>query len=184
MVDPEKFLDAGVDLHGHTCEAMLLGLRVGAAAMNRLGAERSAQAQLLAVLEVGEDGQGRCLADGVQAVTGCTLGKGNIQLRSGTPLRLTLVDQATSRAVRVTALADPSSTPVEDTAAGARRLLRESERRILSVSEEFDYRPRASARADRARRQRIAAAPGRIRTAPAGIDTELTAVKAGGKRRR
>jgi len=168
MVDPTKFLDAGVHLHGHTCEAMLLGLRAGAAAMNRLGAERSAEAELLAVLEVGKDERGRCVADGVQTVTGCTLGKGNVQLLLGAPLSLTLVDRATRRAVRVTARVDASSTPTDDAAADALRLLRAPERRLLSVSEEFEYRPRTGGDGARAER----------------IDTELTAVKAARKRGR
>ena len=60
---------------------MPLGLRAGAAAMNRLGVERSADQRLLAVLELGDDHCGRCLADGVQVITGCTLGKGNARLR-------------------------------------------------------------------------------------------------------
>jgi formylmethanofuran dehydrogenase subunit E len=169
MVDPRRFLDAGVHLHGHTCDAMLLGLRVGAAAMNRLGAERSAEAQLLAVLEVGEDERGRCVADGVQTVTGCTLGKGNVQIRPAAPLSLTLVDQATRRAVRVTTRTKVSSTPTDATAPDALRLLRAPERRLLSVSEEFEYRPRALA--DDAR------PPGRN-------DAQLTGVKAGRSRGR
>ncbi len=139
MVDPNRFLDAGVQLHGHTCEAMLLGLRVGAAAMNRLGAERSADAQLLALVAIGEDERGRCVADGVQTITGCTLGKGNLRLSPGAPLGLTLVDRATGRAVRVSARVDVSSRPMGDAGAGGLRLLRLPEWRLLATSAEFDY---------------------------------------------
>jgi hypothetical protein len=37
MVDPKEFLKAVLQLHGHKCSEMILGLRAGAAAMNWLG---------------------------------------------------------------------------------------------------------------------------------------------------
>ncbi len=41
MVNPKDFLDAGLQLHGHKCPAMPMGLRAGAAAMNALNVERA-----------------------------------------------------------------------------------------------------------------------------------------------
>ena len=101
MIDPKEFLAAGQQLHGHKCPAMPLGLRAGAAAMNKLGVERSQDGQLLALLELGEGHCAHCFADGIQMITGCTFGKGNIQQLGYGKFGLTLVDRATGRAVRV-----------------------------------------------------------------------------------
>jgi formylmethanofuran dehydrogenase subunit E len=101
MIDPRLFLDTAVALHGHRCPGMVLGLRLGAAAMNALGVPRDADNELLAMLELGDDHCTHCLADGVQVITGCTLGKGNLLKLGHGKFALTLVDRATKRAVRV-----------------------------------------------------------------------------------
>ena len=165
MVDPREFLKTALLLHGHECPEMVLGLRAGAAAMNWLGVARSMEDQLLALVQFPE---APCFADGVQAITGCTVGKGNIRVLGRGPLSLTLIEQVTRRAVRVAPRGDtaPSRLPQEAAEAFLRRLLHAPEKQILSVSAEFRY-----------------GASNPIR--PAGSPTEaidggLTAVKAGG----
>jgi formylmethanofuran dehydrogenase subunit E len=101
MIDPSLFLDTAVALHGHQCPGMVLGLRLGAAAMNALGVARDTDTELLAMLELGDDHCTHCLADGVQVITGCTLGKGNLVKLGHGKFGLTLVDRPTRRAVRV-----------------------------------------------------------------------------------
>ena len=101
MVDPKAFLESGLELHGHKCPAMPLGLRAGAIAMNRLGVGRSGAKTLLALVELGDDHCAHCFGDGVQMVTGCTFGKGNIKQLGYGKFGLTLVDKRTGRAVRV-----------------------------------------------------------------------------------
>lgn len=101
MIDARTYLDAGLKLHGHKCPAMPLGLRAGEAAMNRLGVERSQDKQLLALVELGDAHCAHCFGDGVQMITGCTFGKGNIKALGYGKFGLTLVDTTTGRAVRV-----------------------------------------------------------------------------------
>ena len=101
MIDPKNFLTAGQQLHGHKCPAMPLGLRAGAAAMNQLGVDRAQNKELQAVLELGDDHCAHCFADGVQMITGCTFGKGNIRQTGIGKFGLTLIDRKTGRAVRV-----------------------------------------------------------------------------------
>jgi len=164
MVDPREFLKAALQFHGHECPEMVLGLRAGAAAMNWLGVERSVEDQLLALVQFPE---APCFGDGVQAITGCTLGKGNVRLIGRGPLSLTLIERATCRAVRVAPRGDPlpSRLPDEGVEVFVRRLLRAPEKQILSVSAEFRYG---------------AASAIRPPSAPAeAIDGGLTAVKAG-----
>jgi len=106
MIDPKDFLERGQFFHGHKCPAMPMGLRVGAAAMNKLGVERAKDGQLLAILELGEDHCATCFADGVQMITGCTYGKGNIARTHDGKWGVTLVDKKSNRAVRVTPKAE------------------------------------------------------------------------------
>jgi FmdE, Molybdenum formylmethanofuran dehydrogenase operon len=144
MVDPKEFLKAALQLHGHECPEMVLGLRAGAAALNWLGVERSAEDQLLALVQFPE---APCFADGVQAITGCTVGKGNVRILRRGPLRLTLVERATRRAVRVAPRPSAALAGLADGEAAtlSRRLLHDPAKQLLSVSGQFRYghRPRS-----------------------------------------
>ena len=106
MVEPKEFLEAGQIFHGHKCPAMPMGLKVGAAAMNKLGVERSMDGQLQALVEIGEGHCATCFADGVQMITGCTFGKGNIKKLYYGKWGVTLIDTTTGRAVRVSPRAE------------------------------------------------------------------------------
>ena len=106
MIDPKEFLKAGQHLHGHKCPAMPLGLRAGAAAMNALAVARSRDRELLVRLELGDDHCAQCFGDGVQMITGCTFGKGNIEKVPYGKFGVTLIERATGRAVRVVPRAD------------------------------------------------------------------------------
>lgn len=106
MIDPKAYLESGLTLHGHRCPAMPMGLRVGAAAMNKLGVERAKDGQLMALVEIGEKHCATCFADGVQMITGCTFGKGNIQKLHYGKWGVTLIDKKSGRAVRVTPKAE------------------------------------------------------------------------------
>jgi formylmethanofuran dehydrogenase subunit E len=105
MIEAKEFLRAGQALHGHKCPAMPMGLRAGAAAMNALAVPRAKDKDLIAILELGDDHCAHCFADGVQMITGCTFGKGNIRKLHYGKFGLTLVDRATGRAVRVVPIA-------------------------------------------------------------------------------
>lgn len=102
MIQANDFYEPALILHGHRCPAMPMGLRVGAAAMNALAVERSTDGQLLALVEIGENHCATCFADGIQMITGFTLGKGNIKKLHYGKWGLTLIDVASQRAVRVT----------------------------------------------------------------------------------
>lgn len=159
MVDARRFLDVGLQLHGHKCPAMPLGLKAGAAAMNRLGVERSGDKTLVALVELGDDHCSHCFADGIQMITGCTFGKGNIRQLGYGKFGVTLVDKTTGRAVRVVPKAQaqlatkktpfftqyrmkgvpPSRVPDEVVAPLIEKVLRAPEEAMLTVGEVFDY---------------------------------------------
>ncbi|HPN35552.1 MAG TPA: FmdE family protein [bacterium] len=106
MIDPQEWLDFGQKFHGHKCPAMPMGLRAAAAAMNALGVERTGDSALLALVDLGDDHCATCYGDGIQVLTGCTLGKGNIKKTHKGKWALTLIDKKSKRAVRVTPKAE------------------------------------------------------------------------------
>ncbi len=101
MVNAKEWLEIGQKFHGHKCPAMPNGLRVAEAAMNKLGVEHTGDSFLHAIVELGDNHCATCFADGVQVITGCTFGKGNIEKSHKGKWGLTLIDKRTKRAVRV-----------------------------------------------------------------------------------
>lgn len=159
MVDPKDWLEFGQKFHGHKCPAMPLGLRAGAAAMNALGVDRAPDGQVLAILDLGEDHCATCFADGVQVITGCTFGKGNIKRTHKGKWSVTLVDKKNGKAVRVTPKAEAmaankkspffkdyrekgipaSSVPVDIAEPLVANVMSQPDESILSISEVFAH---------------------------------------------
>lgn len=102
MVDPKEYLEIGFKFHGHKCPAMPLGLKAASVAMNNLRVKRSQAGELFTILDLGEYHCATCFADGVQVLTGCTYGKGNITRSHKGKFSLTLVDRKNGKAIKVT----------------------------------------------------------------------------------
>ncbi len=68
--------DKALAFHGHSCPGLALGCRVAVEALARLGANPSQDEELVCVAEADS-----CSVDAIQAIAGCTLGKGNLLLR-------------------------------------------------------------------------------------------------------
>lgn len=159
MIEAREFLETALALHGHKCPAMPLGLRAGAAAMNKLGVDRSGDKTLLALVELGDHHCAHCYGDGVQMITGCTFGKGNIKELGYGKFGLTLVDKTAGRAVRVIPKAEaqlqtlqtpfmqeyrmkgvpPSQVPDEVVEPLIEKVLSAPEEELFTVSELFEY---------------------------------------------
>lgn len=106
MVNPKEWLEFGQKFHGHKCPAMPMGLRVGAAALNKLGIERAKDGQIVALVDLGDDHCATCYADGLQVILGTTFGKGNIKKTHKGKWAVIVIDKATGKAVRVTPKAE------------------------------------------------------------------------------
>ncbi|NHZ87401.1 MAG: tRNA CCA-pyrophosphorylase [Planctomycetia bacterium] len=106
MENPQEWLEFGQKFHGHKCPAMPMGLRAGAAALEALNVNRTGDSALLAILDLGEEHCATCFADGVQVITGCTLGKGNIKKTHKGKWAVTLIDKKNQKAVRVSPTAE------------------------------------------------------------------------------
>jgi formylmethanofuran dehydrogenase subunit E len=69
-----------VEFHGHLGPFLVLGLKAGLLANSLLGKDYF---KTIAIVMTDPSPPNSCFVDGVQFVTGCTMGKGNIKLRKG-----------------------------------------------------------------------------------------------------
>ncbi len=75
-----SFLEAAVDFHGHLGPYLVLGLRAGILGIKYLG---KSYFDLKAKVETDTYPPRSCFIDGVQFASGCTLGKGNLEVKVG-----------------------------------------------------------------------------------------------------
>ena len=85
---PERLMDDAVRFHGHLGAFLVLGLKAGLYANEVLGKDYFGTR---AVVETELLPPVSCFVDGVQLATGCTMGKGNIELRKGDSLSVTFM---------------------------------------------------------------------------------------------
>ncbi|RXE56744.1 formylmethanofuran dehydrogenase [Methanoculleus taiwanensis] len=85
-----------IRFHGHACPGLATGYRASLAAMKALGVERPYDEELVAIAETDA-----CGVDGIQMVTGCTAGKGNLIIRDYGKHVFTFISRESGRAVRV-----------------------------------------------------------------------------------
>lgn len=92
--------------HGHVCPGLAIGYRAAKAAMRRLGVKRSQDEELVAIVE-----NDSCAVDAVQALTGCTFGKGNFIFRDYGKQVFTLLRRPSGKGVRVSLRATATGPP-------------------------------------------------------------------------
>lgn len=68
-----EYWDKARAFHGHECPGLAIGVRVCEAAMERMGLGPAVDEELVCIAE-----NDACGVDAVQALLGCTLGKGNL----------------------------------------------------------------------------------------------------------
>ena len=66
-------LELAIQFHGHICPGLLLGVRAAEFAQKHLDISQDYDEELLAVVETDS-----CGVDAIQAILGCTFGKGNL----------------------------------------------------------------------------------------------------------
>ncbi len=154
----KEILEKALEFHGHRCWASVAGVRVGLAALEKLGVKRSGGSQLYGIVEIGEEHGGMCFGDGVQYATGCTFGKGNIRKNPLGKLGFTLIEKETNRAVRViftsklqkqiaaskfmqqrAAGISPDEIPLEDQMELVELVWNAPEEEVLKIGEVFEY---------------------------------------------
>jgi len=85
-----------VKFHGHECGGLTWGFKVATFAMEKLGIERSADEELVAIVE-----NDSCAVDAIQIVTGCTFGKGNLIYKDYGKHVYTFYNRNTGKSIRI-----------------------------------------------------------------------------------
>ena len=91
-----KPFSAAVKFHGHVCPGLILGYRASARALKELSSGRSADEELVAIVE-----NDTCAVDAIQAVTGCSIGKGNLIFRDLGKQVYTFAARDSGKAIRI-----------------------------------------------------------------------------------
>jgi formylmethanofuran dehydrogenase subunit E len=130
-----------IRFHGHSCPGLAIGFRLANAAMNALGATRSDDEELFAVVE-----SDACGVDALQCVSGCTFGKGNLVFRDYGKHAYRLFSRVRQQGVRVVFHGNGIPAELrEDRPAFAERIMSEQQDAILSVAR-IPYEERQAAR--------------------------------------
>jgi len=97
--DLKKLLEKGGELHGHYCSHMALGVMAAYIAFKKLGiTDSTGMEEILAIVECNN-----CFVDGIQAVSGCTLGNNALIYKDLGKTAVTFIDRKTNKAVRLAA---------------------------------------------------------------------------------
>ncbi len=101
--DLEKLLDKAGEIHGHYCSHVALGVRATYAAFRKLGIiESTGMEEILAVVECNN-----CFVDGIQAISGCTLGNNALIYKDLGKTAVTFIKRKDGKAVRIVVKYDP-----------------------------------------------------------------------------
>ncbi len=90
-----KNYDDVVEFHGHSCPGLALGYRVSLRALKEFK-KRSEDEELVAIVE-----NNSCAVDAVQAMTGCTFGKGNLIFRDFGKQVYTFIMRPSGKGIRI-----------------------------------------------------------------------------------
>lgn len=93
--DEMEFSDV-VKFHGHVCPGLAMGYRVAVTAAEELKFDRAGDEELVAIVE-----NNSCAVDAVQAVVGCTFGKGNLIFHDYGKQVYTFINRNRGQAVRI-----------------------------------------------------------------------------------
>ncbi len=95
IVSEENWKKA-VEFHGHICPGLTIGYRAAELALARLKESRSTDEEIVAIVETNA-----CGADAVQALTGCTFGKGNLIHHDFGKHAYTFASRSSGRGIRI-----------------------------------------------------------------------------------
>lgn len=96
MCADKTLWEKAVEFHGHACPGLAVGYRVAEIALEYLKEMRSADEELVAIVE-----NDACGVDAIMVLTGCTLGKGNLLFRDLGKQVYTFGSRSSNRALRI-----------------------------------------------------------------------------------
>ena len=98
--------ETAVQFHGHVCPGIAIGYRIATLAAERFK-DRSEDEELVAVVE-----NRSCAVDAIQAINGCTCGKGNLVFKEHGKHVYTFFKRGDKKALRITL--KPDELPQDD----------------------------------------------------------------------
>lgn len=100
---PEQ-IEKAVDFHGHWCPGLAIGLRAGEYVLNHMG--RAEDEEIVALVETD-----MCAVDGIQSLTSCTFGKGNLLYQDHGKLAFSFFRRSDGKGVRLVFNANRLGSP-------------------------------------------------------------------------
>ena len=92
-----KSFEQVAEFHGHSCPGLAFGYRVALAGMREMGSDSiSEDEEIVAIVE-----NDSCAVDAIQAIVGCTFGKGNLIFRDFGKQVYTFLKRPSGEAVRI-----------------------------------------------------------------------------------
>lgn len=105
MGDIHELMEKAVGFHGHSCPGLALGVRVATEVLKLLGPHAEDE-ELVCVTETD-----MCAVDGIQALCGCTFGKGNLIHQDYGKMAFSFWRRSDGKAVRIMARPAKESDP-------------------------------------------------------------------------
>ncbi|HOQ09946.1 MAG TPA: FmdE family protein [Syntrophomonadaceae bacterium] len=100
-------LEKAIQFHGHICPGLLLGVRAAEMALDYLQIDSDQYDEVGAIVE-----NDTCGADAIQAILGCTFGKGNLYFKDYGKMVYTVFNRQNGRAIRIAQNFDALEHPV------------------------------------------------------------------------
>ncbi len=85
-----------IAFHGHSCPGLAIGYRASVLALEQLGVQSAQDEELVCITE-----NDACGVDGVQVVTGCTVGKGNLLFHNTGKMAFSFYSRTTGKSLRL-----------------------------------------------------------------------------------
>ncbi len=96
MIDKKALWDRAKDFHGHVCPGLSIGYRAALYAIDLLGITFSDDEQLVCITE-----NDACGVDAIQAILGCSIGKGNLLFHMTGKQAFSFYNRKTGKSVRL-----------------------------------------------------------------------------------
>jgi formylmethanofuran dehydrogenase subunit E len=91
----QEYWDKARAFHGHECPGLAIGVKVCEAVVEKMGVNPASDEELVCITE-----NDACGVDAVQALLGCTMGKGNLIYKPTGKQAFTFIRRDTGRAMR------------------------------------------------------------------------------------
>ena len=137
-----SFEDAA-KFHGHVCPGLTMGYVASKAALEMLASHRDIDEELVTIVE-----NDACGVDGVQFLTGCTIGKGNLIFRDHGKQVFTFICRDSKKAVRAALRSDFESHFMDPDLAALRPKVMSG---TASEAENAEFRSRMNAISEKMR---------------------------------